>query len=93
MKAQRFSYLAGYQVDPGSRFPGESRIEIPALTYAAFWTTLPGLMTTIHHANHVWLPASAYRRGDGPEFEFYDERFDPADPDSPMAFVIPIVAR
>ena len=33
------------------------------------------------------------RRADGPEFEFYDERFDPENPGSPMVFVIPVVAR
>lgn len=93
-EAQRFNYLAGYQVDPGAALPdGFDTAVVPATTYAAFWTTLPGLMETIRHANEVWLPASGYRRAEGPEFELYDERFDPSQPDSPMAFVIPIVRR
>ena len=92
--AQTFDYLAGYEIAAGAAVPEEFQIvEIPAGTYAAFWTTLPSLMETIHRANHVWLPASGYRRGDGPEFELYDERFDPGKADSPMAFVIPVVPR
>jgi len=37
-------------------------------------------MDTLHQANHAWLPASPYRRADGPELEPYDEAFDPQDP-------------
>jgi predicted transcriptional regulator YdeE len=92
--AREFDYLAGYEVPDDAVVPGDFQtVAIPGGTYAAFWSTLPGLMDTIHRASHVWLPGSAFRRGDGPEFEVYDERFDPGNPDSPMAFVIPIVPR
>ena len=50
-------------------------------------------METLHQANHVWLTSSGFRRGDGPEFEFYDEGFDPQDPACPMYFYLPILPR
>jgi predicted transcriptional regulator YdeE len=92
-KSNSFDYLAGYEIESGRDVPKDfDVVSLPAGTYAAFWTTLPNLMETIRLANHDWLPASTYRRGEGAEFELYDERFDPGAPDSPMAIVIPVVA-
>jgi AraC family transcriptional regulator len=92
--AREFNYLAGYPVEPSFWAPtGISLIHIPLQNYAAFATTLPGLMDTLHQANHVWLPASPHRRADGPEVELYNEAFDPQDPASPMYFYLPILPR
>lgn len=86
-----FDYLAGFEVEGEPQPPpGMTLARIPAQTCAVFACTLPALMQAIHRANHVWLPASGYRRAAGPEFEEYGEAFDPGDTQSPMAISLPI---
>ncbi|MCC6443187.1 MAG: AraC family transcriptional regulator [Armatimonadetes bacterium] len=71
-----FDYLAGFGVDRADGLPeGMVSWRIPAQTYAVFPTILATLMQTIKYANHTWLPQSGCRRGEGPEFELYDEYF------------------
>jgi AraC family transcriptional regulator len=87
-----FGYLAAVEVEGGAQPPaGMVRAEIPAQTYAAFRTSLSHLGETLHEANHAWLPASGYRRADGPEFELYDKDFEPHNPDATMYFYLPVV--
>ena len=38
----------------------------------------------------TWLMQSDYQRAPGPEFELYDENFDPEDPSSEMYFYVPV---
>jgi AraC family transcriptional regulator len=91
-QTRSFDYLAGVEVGPGSLPPqGMSAAEIPAAMYAAFRSPLSRLHDTTHEANHVWVPASGYRRADGPEFELYDEEFEAHNPNAPMSFYLPIV--
>jgi AraC family transcriptional regulator len=78
--AGNFDYIAGVEVSDFSDLPRQfSRIRIPAQRYAVF-----------SHADHVstirrsvnsiwnhWLPASGLKVADAPNFERYDETFDP----------------
>jgi AraC family transcriptional regulator len=78
--AGNFDYIAGVEVSSFDDMPdGFSRVRIPAQRYAVF-----------SHRDHVsriraafytiwnrWLPASNHEHADAPDFERYDERFDP----------------
>jgi AraC family transcriptional regulator len=93
-QTRSFDYLAGVEVAPGTQPPPEmTSAGISAAMYAAFKCPLSRLHDTLHEANHVWLPASRYRRADGPEFELYDEEFEAHNPNAPMYFYLPIVER
>lgn len=75
-----FDYVAGVEVTSFDDLPEEfSRVRIPARRYAVFThhhvATMRGAMRTIWTR---WLPASGHEVADAPDFERYDERFDPA---------------
>ena len=59
-------------------------------TRAVFTTTLPQIGETFRNAYHTWLPQAGHQPTGGPEFERYDERFDPQDPGSEFDLYIPI---
>lgn len=87
-----FEYLAGQQVTTCDKLPpGMSSWHLPAQTYAVFSTNLPNLTETLDEIAEEWLPTSGYQRGSGPEFELYEEHFDPSDPKSEMFVYVPIV--
>jgi AraC family transcriptional regulator len=89
-----FDYVAGIEVDSAADLPkGMASWEVPAATYAVFTCTLPTLGEAHRYAHSTWLPQSGYERAPGPEFELYDEDFDPRDPDSRMDIYIPIQPR
>ncbi len=93
-EAGEFDYIAGVQVQSGSELPtGMVAIELPGQTYAVFECTLPALMPTMSQIYERWLPASEYRRAPGPEFELYDERFDPDHDRFEMSVCIPVVRK
>ncbi|HAJ35821.1 MAG TPA: AraC family transcriptional regulator [Chloroflexi bacterium] len=90
-EAHQFDYMAGCAVTTVDALPtGMQRWDVPANTYAVFSTTLPLLGQVMEQIYNTWLPASGHRRGAGPYFERYDERFNPADPTSTFAIYIPI---
>jgi predicted transcriptional regulator YdeE len=66
---------------------------VPAQRYAVFTCTLTTLMQVLHEANHIWLPASAFQRDDGPEVEGYAPGFDGHHPASTFTFSIPVRPR
>jgi len=78
--AGNFDYIAGVEVSDFSDLPREfSRIRIPEQKYAVFThrehiSTIRRSVSTIW--NH-WLPASGFKAADAPNFERYDEGFDP----------------
>ena len=80
--AGNFDYIAGVEVADFSDLPREfSRVRIPEQRYAVFAhkdhiSTIRRSVNTIW--NH-WLPASGYKVADAPNFERYDEKFDPVD--------------
>ena len=64
--------------------------EIPATRYAVFACTLSTIGQAFNDAYQTWLPQSGYERACGPEFEFYDKDYNPADENSTMYVYIPI---
>ncbi|HEY7769755.1 GyrI-like domain-containing protein [Longimicrobium sp.] len=77
---QRFEYMCGVEVASLDALPPEyGRMRIPAQRYAVFLHH--GHVSTLHSTWdaiwHQWLPRSGYRMANTPEFERYDERFDP----------------
>ena len=92
MASGEFDYVAAYEVDEIADMPsGMVSMEVPAQTYAIFTCTLPTIHATYEKINNTWLVESGYERAAGPEFELYDENFDPHDPDSEMSLCIPVV--
>jgi len=86
-----FDYVAGFEVESAADVPeGMVRWNMPEQSYAVFTCTLPTIREAFEHIYHTWLPESGYQRADGPEFELYDERFDPQDPSSEMYVYIPV---
>jgi AraC family transcriptional regulator len=86
-----FDYVAGFEVSTSEEIPeGMVRFEVPGGKYAVCSTTLPKIGETFHNTYHTWLPESGYQPTGGPEFELYDERFDPQDPSSEFDLYIPV---
>ena len=89
--SSEFDYIAGFEVGSTAEIPeGMVSWDIPEGKYAVFTCTLPTLGETHQYAYHTWLPQSGYQRAAGPEFELYDESFDPKDPNSKMDVYVPI---
>jgi AraC family transcriptional regulator len=93
--AGNFDYIAGVEVADFSDLPREfSRVRIPAQKYAIFThgdhvSTIRRTVNTIW--NH-WLPASGHEVADAPNFERYDEKFDPVSGNGGFEIWVPISA-
>jgi len=88
---REFDYIAAQQVSQVEDLPqGVVSWQIPQQTYAVFSTTLPSLREVFDKIYHEWLPNSGYERAPGPEFERYDERFDPSEIHSELDLFIPV---
>jgi AraC family transcriptional regulator len=86
-----FDYVAGFEVESSADIPeGMVSWQVPAQTYAVFTCTLPTLIEAFQRVYQTWLPQSGYRRADGPEFELYDEKFNPEDGRLEMYIYIPV---
>ncbi len=89
-----WDYVAGYEVEADAPVPPDMVMKhIPEQTYAVFATTLPEIHKTIDAISQEWLPKSKYNRADGPEFELYNEEFNPAMGLLTMYVYIPIVEK
>ena len=73
-------YISGVEVSDFARVPTEyARLRIPEHRYAVFThrehiSTIRRVWATIFNQ---WLPESGYKIAGAPEFERYDEKFDP----------------
>ena len=91
--AGNFDYIAGVEVSDFSDLPREfSRVRIPEARYAVFShrehiSTIRRTVNTIW--NH-WLPASGLTAADAPNFERYDENFDPLTGNGGLEIWIPV---
>jgi AraC family transcriptional regulator len=91
--AGNFDYIAGVEVPDFSDLPREfSRVRIPEQRYAVFThrdhiSTIRRTISTIW--NH-WLPASGLKAADAPNFERYDENFDPLTGDGGLEIWVPV---
>ncbi|NTU62615.1 MAG: AraC family transcriptional regulator [Chloroflexi bacterium] len=90
-----FDYLAACEAKGATDVPavpdGMVSWNIPAQTYALFPGSLPEIGAVWQFAYQQWLPTSGYQRAAGPEFELYDEKFDPQDPASVLYICVPVV--
>ena len=85
-----FEYVAGVAVAKVEDVPEDMvSWDVPEQTYAVFPCALPTLHEAYKHAFETWLPASGYERAEGPDFEHYDESFDP-EQGGPLHIYIPI---
>jgi AraC family transcriptional regulator len=78
--AGNFDYVAGVEVSSFDDMPeGFSRVRIPAKRYAVFSHRdhISRIRATVYTIWNKWLPASGHEHADAPDFERYDERFDP----------------
>jgi AraC family transcriptional regulator len=88
-----FDYIAGVEVSDFSDLPREfSRVRIPEQRYAVFShrehiSTIRRTVNTIW--NH-WLPASGLTAADAPNFERYDENFDPLTGNGGLEIWLPV---
>jgi AraC family transcriptional regulator len=91
--AGNFDYIAGAEVSDFSDLPRQfSRVRIPEQRYAVFThrdhiSTIRRTVNTIW--NH-WLPASGLKAADAPNFERYDEKFNPLTGDGGLEIWVPV---
>jgi AraC family transcriptional regulator len=84
-------YAAAISVSSADRVPaGMTAIQVPAATYAVFSYPLSGLAKGFAEINDRLLPQSDHQAVHGWFFERYDEKFDPADPQSAVGIYIPV---
>src|SRR6202045_3786979 len=78
--AGNFDYISGVEGSDFSDLPREfSRVRIPEAKYAVFphRDHISTIRRTINTIWNHWLPASGLKAADAPNFERYDENFDP----------------
>jgi len=91
--AGNFDYIAGVEVSDFSDLPREFySVRIPEQKYAVFThrdhiSTIRRTVNTIW--NH-WLPASGMKAADAPNFERYDENFDPLTGNGGLEIWVPV---
>ena len=86
-------YICAVEVSDFGNVPKEwVRLRIPEQRYAAFFHG--GHISTIRQVWHTiwnkWLPESGYETTGGPEFERYDERFNPVTGEGGFEIWIPV---
>jgi AraC family transcriptional regulator len=88
-----FTYVAGVEVERLERVPdGMMALTVPANTYAVFTHSghIARLPDTVRQVWGHWLPASSYRHVPAPDFEWYDERWDPRSGEGDVDIYVPI---
>jgi len=88
-----FDYIAGVEVSDFSDLPREfSRVRIPEQRYAVFTHRdyISTIRRTINTIWNHWLPASGLKAADAPNFERYDENFDPLTGNGGLEIWIPV---
>jgi AraC family transcriptional regulator len=85
-------YIAGFEVERAEDLPaGMVSRTVPAQKYAVFPCTLPAVGATYRYIMEEWQSRSGYEHAGSPDFELYDEKWDPRDPlHSPMYVYWPI---
>jgi AraC family transcriptional regulator len=74
-------YIAGVEVSRAEDVPpGMMSMSVPEQKYAVFTCTLPTLHETYGRIMEEWQPQSGCEHADAPDFELYDEKFNPNDP-------------
>ena len=79
-ESQPFEYIAGVEVSSIADLPsGFRHIQIAPQRYAVFTHEghVSGIRNTCYTIWNQWLPESDFEQVEAPDFERYDERFDP----------------
>jgi AraC family transcriptional regulator len=91
--AGNYDYIAGVEVSDFSDLPREfSKVRIPEQKYA-FFTHAEHISTVRRTINTIWnhwLPASGLKVADAPNFERYDEKFDPITGNGGLEIWVPV---
>jgi AraC family transcriptional regulator len=88
-----FDYIAGVEVSDFSDLPREfSRVRIPEQKYAVFTHSehISTIRRTVNTIWNHWLPGSGMKAADAPNFERYDEKFDPQTGNGGLEIWIPV---
>ena len=88
-----FDYVAGVEVADFSDLPREfARVRIPEQKYAVFTHSehISTIRRTVHTIWNHWLPISGMKAADAPNFERYDEKFDPLTGNGGLEIWIPV---
>ncbi len=91
--AGNFDYVAGVEVADFSDLPREfSRVRIPGQRYVVFTHTehISSIRRTVNTIWNRWLPTSGHIVADAPNFERYDEKFDPVTGNGGLEIWVPI---
>ncbi len=91
-----FRYIAGVGVDNADTVqePYEG-VTVPACNYAVFTHegSLDHLHATVDYIFGTWLAESDYELTGTPDFELYDDRFDPANSTGEFEYWVPVTRR
>jgi len=91
--AGNYDYIAGVEVSDFSDLPREfSSVRIPEQRYAVFTHSehISTIRRTINTIWNHWLPASGMKVADAPNFERYDEKFDPLTGNGGLEIWVPV---
>ena len=91
--AGNFDYIAGVEVSDFSDLPREfSSVRIPEQRYAVFAHRehISTVRRTINTIWNHWLPASGLKVADAPNFERYDDKFDPLTGNGGLEIWVPV---
>jgi AraC family transcriptional regulator len=91
--AGNFDYIAGVEVSDFSDLPRQfSSVRIPEARYAVFThgEHISTIRRTVNAIWNHWLPASGLKVADAPNFERYDERFDPLTGNGGLEIWVPV---
>jgi AraC family transcriptional regulator len=88
-----FDYIAGVEVSDFSDLPREfSRVRIPEQRYVVFRHTehISTIRRTVGAIWNQWLPLSGLKVADAPNFERYEETFNPATGNGGLEIWVPV---
>ncbi len=91
--AGNFDYIAGVEVSDFSDLPREfASVRIPEQRYAVFTHRdhISSIRRTVNTIWNHWLPASGLKAADAPNFERYDESFDPLTGNGGLEIWVPV---
>lgn len=91
--AGNFDYITGVEVESFDGLPKElTRLRIPARRYAVFTHKdhISKVRSTHYTIWSQWLPDSGHEAADAPDFERYDERFNPRTGSGGMEIWVPL---
>ncbi|GGI19259.1 AraC family transcriptional regulator [Bradyrhizobium guangdongense] len=91
--AGNLDYIAGVEVADFSGLPRRfGRIRIPEQRYAVFTHSehISSIRRTVSAIWNQWLPASGLNAADAPNFERYDETFDPVTGNGGLEIWLPV---